>query len=92
MDHLLYSFALDAELATAPSKMWEEWASAAFPLPGKDFVYKGVDKNGNRLKPIAYKEIELTRQWGDFDIGHELTTKGIRQFVADYKSTLKQPA
>ena len=90
LEHLLCSFALDVELVTAPSKVWEEWATAAFPLPGKDFVYKAVDKNGNRLRPISYKEIGLTRPWEDFDIRHELTTKGIRQFVSDYESTLKQ--
>jgi hypothetical protein len=34
----------------------------------------------------------LSRPWETFDIRHELTTKGIQQFVADYKSTLKQSA
>jgi hypothetical protein len=34
----------------------------------------------------------LNRQWESFDIQHELTTKGIQQFVADYQSTLKQSA
>lgn len=27
--------------------------------------------------------------WESFDIAHELTTKGIHKFVADYQSTLK---
>lgn len=92
LDHLLCSFALGVDLATAPSKVWEEWAAAAFPLPRKDFAYKGVDKNGNQLKAIPYKEIDLTVAWEGFDIRHELTTKGIQQFVADYKSTLRQSA
>jgi transaldolase len=90
LNHLLGSFALEAELATAPTKVWEEWAGASFPLPGKDFVYKDVDKAGNELKPIPYKLLDLNLPWESFDIGHELTTKGIQQFVADYKSTLKQ--
>jgi len=34
----------------------------------------------------------LNRAWESFDIRHDLTTKGIQQFVADYKSTLKQSA
>jgi transaldolase len=92
LDHLLCSFAIDVELATAPSKVWEAWAAASFPLPGKDFVYKPVDNNGKPLKPIPYEEIDLTRAWEDFDIRHELTTKGIQQFVADYRGTLKQSA
>jgi transaldolase len=92
LDHLLGVFALNAELATAPSKIWEEWATGSFPVPGKDFVYKGVDKNGNRLTPIPYKEVDLKLGWESYDIRHELTTKGIQQFVADYKGTLKQSA
>jgi len=80
---------LDAELVTAPAKVWEEWAGASFPLAGKDFADKGTD---TQLKPIAYKRLDLNREWGGFDVGHDLTTKGIQQFVADYKSTIKQSA
>jgi transaldolase len=92
LDHLLGSFALQAELVTAPAKVWEEWAAASFSLPGEDFVYQGVDKSGHQLKPIPYKSLDLNRPWQDFDIRHDLTTKGIQQFVADYKNTLKQSA
>jgi len=92
LNHLLGAFALQAELATAPSKVWEEWAAASFPLPEKDFVYKGVDKIGNQLRPIPYKTVDLNLPWQSFDIRHELTTKGVQQFVSDYKSTLKQSA
>jgi transaldolase len=84
LNHLLAAVALQAELATAPSKMWEEWAAASFPLPEKDFVYKGVDKLGNQLRPIPYKSVDLNLPWESFDIRHE--------FVYDYKSTLKQSA
>jgi transaldolase len=92
LNHLLGSFALEAELATAPAKVWEEWAAASFPLPGKDFVYEDGPKSGNRLTPIPYKSLDLNRPWESFDIRHELTTKGIQQFVADYKGSLKQSA
>jgi transaldolase len=88
--HLLGSFALKAELITAPSKVWEEWGAASFPLPGADFAYEGTDTSGKRLKPIAYKSLDLNQAWGSFDIRHDLTTKGIEQFVADYKGTIKQ--
>ena len=92
LNHLLGAFALQSDLATAPARVWEEWASASFPLPGQDLVYEGVDKNGARLKSIPYKPIDLNRDWESFDISHELTDKGIRQFVADYKNTLRQSA
>ena len=92
LKHLLGSFASSAELVTAPGKVWEEWAAFSFPIPEADFVYQGTDKTGNALKPIAYRSIDLNRAWESFDIRHDLTTKGIQQFVADYKSTLKQSA
>jgi transaldolase len=92
LKHLLGSFALGAELVTAPGMVWEEWAASSFPLPGTDFVYQGTDKAGRPLEPIAYKTVDLNRAWESFDIRHDLTTKGIQQFVADYKNTLKQSA
>jgi transaldolase len=92
LKHLLGSFALETELVTAPGKVWEEWAASSFQLPESDFVYHGIDKADKPLNPIAYKSIDLNRAWESFDIRHELTTKGIQQFVADYKSTLKQSA
>jgi transaldolase len=92
LNHLLGSFALKAELVTAPSKVWEEWAASSFPLPEADFVYQATDKADKPLQPLAYKAIDLNQPWESFDIQHDLTKKGIQQFVADYKSTLKQSA
>jgi hypothetical protein len=55
-------------------------------MPGDNFVYEGTAKNGARLTPIPYKPTDLHRQWKSFDIHHDLTTKGIQQFVADTKA------
>ena len=92
LDHLLASFALDVELVTVPAKMLEQWATSNFLMPDQNFAYKGVGANGQRLKPIPYKELDLNLPWQSFDITHELTTKGIQKFVADYRSTLKRSA
>jgi transaldolase len=92
LDHLLASFALNSELVTVPAKVLEKWASSNFPLPDQKFTYKGLGANNQPLKPIAYKELDLNHPWQSFDIAHELTTKGIQKFVADYRSTLKRSA
>src|SRR5438874_1631508 len=89
LDHLLYSFALGADLVTVPAKILEQWAEKDFPLPGQSFRYDAKGSNGERLKPMPYKELNLDQPWETFDIAHELTTKGIQKFVEDYKSTLK---
>lgn len=91
-DHLLASFALDVELVTVPAKVIEKWAASNFPMPDQNFTHKAVGANGQLLKPILYKELDLNLPWQSFDIAHELTTKGIQKFVADYRSTLKRSA
>ena len=92
LNHLLLSFALRAELATVPNKVLEEWAASGFPMPDQDFRYQGVDASGRPLKAIPYKPLDLDLPWQSFDVAHELTTKGIRKFVADYQSTLRRSA
>lgn len=92
INHLLCSFALGAELATVPSKVLQEWAAAGFPVPNQNFKYKPVDAKGKALKSIPYKELDLDQPWESLDLAHELTTKGIQKFVADYQSTLRRSA
>jgi len=92
IDHLLASFALDSELVTVPAKVLEKWAADKFPMPARDFSYKPVGPSGDPLKTISYKELDLNLPWQSFDISHELTTRGIQKFVADYRSTLKRAA
>ena len=92
VNHLLYSFALGAELATVPVKVLDEWAAARFPLPDQNFKYTGSAASGAVLKTIQYKELDLNLPWGSFDIAHELTTSGIQKFVADYQNTLRRSA
>jgi len=61
-------------------------------LFGLDFSYKAAGACGEPLKPIPYKALDLNLLWQSFDLSHELTTKGIQKFVADYRSTLKRSA
>ncbi len=92
LDHLLYSFALNAELATVPGTVLEAWSAQASPLPDASFVYSAVNSQGQALKPIEYKKLDLNASWDSFDLRHELTTKGIQKFVSDYESTLRKSA
>src|SRR5215813_1644317 len=82
LEHLLYCFVLETELATVPAKILETWAAGGFAMPGKDFEYKSPGK------AIAYEALNLNQSWDKFDIEHELTRKGIEKFVADYRATL----
>jgi len=92
LGHLLYSFALGIELVTVPTKVLEQWAAKQFPMPDSAFIYEGIGADGKLLKAIPYEVLDLNCQWESFDIAHELTTKGIQKFVADYQSTLRPSA
>jgi transaldolase len=92
LSHLLYSFALKVELATVPTKVLEQWAADNFPMPDSSFSYKAINFSGQPLEPIPFQELNLNSRWESFDITHELTTKGIQKFVADYQSTLRRSA
>jgi hypothetical protein len=81
-----------ADLATVPIKVLDQRAVEGFPMPDRNFKHRGVDASDKPLKSIFYKDLDLTLSWETFDIGHELTTKGIQKFVADYKNTLKRSA
>jgi transaldolase len=86
LEHLLYCFVLDSELATVPAKILELWANKNFPMPDKQFQYKTSGK------PIPYEELDLEQPWEKFDIRHDLTRKGIEKFAADYRATLSRSA
>ena len=92
VEHLLCSFAMRAELATVPAKVLEEWAARGTPLPDNSFAYHATGSKGQPLRSMEYKELDLNASWESFDLRHELTTKGIQKFVADYESTLRKSA
>jgi transaldolase len=82
LDQLLYCFWLSTDLVTVPAKVLTLWAEKSFPLPEAGFRYI------SSAKPIPYEELDLTEPWEKFNIAHELTTKGIEKFTADYRKTV----
>ena len=86
LEHLLYCFDLQTDLATVPTKILEQWASDSFPTFDNQFQYEAPGK------PIPYEEPDLEQGWETFDIQNELTRKGIEKFVADYRATLSRIA
>ncbi len=85
-EQLLYCFWLDVDLVTVPARVLTLWAEKGFPMPEADFQYR------SSAKPIPYEELDLAQPWEKFNIGHELTTKGLEKFAADYRKTLADTA
>lgn len=91
VDQLLACFALGVDLVTVPAPVLEAWAAKGLPMPDAGFVYKGVTAEGKALRPIPYQPLDLSKPWTEFNIRHDLTTKGIEKFVADFENTLQTP-
>jgi transaldolase len=84
IDHLLYALKLGSDIITAPFKVLKEWGEKGLPIPGDDYVY-----NPGTLKSITFREIDLSKDWHEYDIHHELTDKGMEQFSADWNKLVR---
>lgn len=83
MAHFDASIACGADIITAPLKTYNEWVAGGKKVATNQFIY---DAGG--LTPIEYKEIELTKDWKEFDIRHELTDQGIVKFAKDWNGLI----
>lgn len=84
MDHFIYALKLGSDIVTVPFEILKEWGERGLPMPGEDYVYAPEG-----LKPIPYKDIDLTRKWQGYEISHDLTVKGMERFSADWNSLIK---
>jgi transaldolase len=84
VDHLLYALKLGSDIITAPFGILKEWGKRGLPIPGEDYAYDSA-----KLKPLPFKVIDLTKQWVDYDIHHELTDKGMEQFSTDWNALIR---
>ncbi len=84
LDHLLAALALGSDIITAPFEVLKEWGNKGLPLSAE-----GYSCGRGNLKPLPYEEIDLVKNWQDYDIRHDLTDKGIERFSADWNALIK---
>jgi transaldolase len=84
IDHFLYALKLGSDIITAPYEILKTWAEKRMPIPGEDYTYSAAQT----LRPIAYKDIDLSNKWEDYNIRHELTDKGMERFSADWNALI----
>jgi transaldolase len=82
LDHLLCSLSLGADIITSPFKVIKQWQAAGFKLPANDYQYSPD------LKAMDYLRLDLTKDWSEFNIRHDLTDIGLQKFAADWNSLL----
>ncbi len=83
MDHFLRSLQLKADIITSPFKILKEWKDMGMSEPNDDYEYKT-----NNLKDIPYQELDLSKNWQEFNISHDLTDKGIERFSEDWNTLI----
>ncbi len=84
IDHFLYSIWLGADIITAPFKILKEWAEMGLIVPEQSYVY-----NSKKLDKIPFAEIDLNKNWQQYNIYHELTEKGLDSFAKDWNTLIK---
>lgn len=82
IDHFEAALALGSDIITSPLKLIQEWADRGKDIP-LEYTY------APDLSEIKYQELDLSQDWKEFNISHELTDKGIEKFAADWNSLIK---
>jgi transaldolase len=82
IEHLEAALALRADIITAPLAVLAAWHERGLPVPGATFRYQP------NLAPIPYRDLDLNRDWREFDISHPLTDKGVARFAADWNALI----
>jgi len=84
-DHLLYAIKLGSDIITAPFAILKEWGKKGLPMPKDDYTY-----DRGKLTAMPYRDIDLSKQWQEYNISHDLTVKGMERFSADWNALIKQ--
>lgn len=82
MEHFSAALALGSDIITGPFKLIKDWKQDGMVIPEK-YSYQ------TNLKSIEYKELDLDKDWREFDISYELTDKGIEKFASDWNALIK---
>ncbi len=83
-DHLLSCLASGCDLITAPAKALQDWRADGLTIPpsGKRF-------EDSSLSGIPFDTLDLSKDWQEYDIRHELTDQGLKRFAADWNGLLQ---
>ncbi|KKU90617.1 MAG: Transaldolase [Microgenomates group bacterium GW2011_GWA1_48_10] len=79
--HFLGALRLGADIITTPASVLKEWAERGMPILSGPY-----DSHG--LTPLPYQDLDLGREWEEFDIDHALTKEGIERFSQDWNALI----
>lgn len=84
LEHLMAALWLGSDIVTAPFEVLKEWGEKGLPMPDAGYRYAP-----SGLQAIPYQKIDLSRDWRDYDIKHELTDKGMERFSQDWNALIR---
>lgn len=84
VNHLMGVMQRGTDIVTLPGKFIKEWFEGGANTPDENFVYQKGE-----LKDIPYQELDLEKNWDEFDIRHELTDAGLEKFASDWNALIK---
>lgn len=84
LNHFLYALSLGSDIITTPFEVLKEWAQKGLQISGGDFVY-----DPGKLKSIPYQKLDLSKDWHEFNIHHDLTDAGIEKFSSDWNTLIE---
>lgn len=84
MEHFNAVLSNEIDIITSPVEFLLEWAKNGSEMPLADYNYY---KEG--LSEVEYQELDLTQNWRDFDLYHELTETGQKKFAEDWNALIK---
>ena len=83
LDHFNAALQTKSNVITAPLKILQEWAEGGMKEAD------GFTGKANALRPISYEEVDLMKDWRQFNLKHVLTAQGIAKFAADWNGLIE---
>lgn len=83
LNHFLYALQLRSNIITVSLEVLKQWVGQGLLLPDDDFKYE------SELKSIKYKDLDLNKNWQEFNIHHRLTDIGLEKFAKDWHTLIK---
>lgn len=76
--HLKSILDLEVDITTVPARLLVEWAQEG----------GAPESPPSSLQPVPYQDLDLSKDWQEFDLHHELADKGLKRFAKDWNDLL----
>ncbi len=83
-EHLIDAFKLKPDIVTIPITVLKDWAQTDKSMSKEKYSHSHQGR-----ACILYKDLDLNKNWQNFNIEHDLTKKGLEKFASDWNRLTK---